>query len=157
MDLVLWKTCQHTRNQHIWIPLIPLRHKTDSHVTHKQTMPFPRAPAEKDHPEDPNQPEEWEKATAPHRDTARCASGLRTPDNDLPHPPTDSPKPLLEVWCTVLERGDDYVASATASPGPKWVLRGTDSILAPGTTPSEGVGETTIQHRVFRGIVHPGD
>ena len=49
-------------------------------------MRLRRARAEKDHPADPNRPEQWEHATAPTRDTALRAAGLRTPDNDPPPP-----------------------------------------------------------------------
>ena len=80
---------------------------------------------------DPNDPEQWEQATAPTRDTALRAAGLRTRD-DLPPPPTDSDHPPPEVWVTVLEDGHYYVVAATAtSPGPKWLIKGRDTMLAP--------------------------
>ena len=95
-----------------------------------------RAPADKDHPADPNCPEQWEQATAPTRDTALRAAGLCTPDNDLPPPPTDSDQPPPEVLVTVLDCGHYYVIAATAtSPGPQWLVKGTDTMLAPGTSP----------------------
>ena len=68
-----------------------------------------------DHPGDPNHPEQWEQGTAPTRDTALRAAGLRTPDDDLPPRPTDSDHPPPEVWVTVLERGHYYVIAATAT------------------------------------------
>ena len=106
VDLVLWRARQHTQGQHVWIPRIEwgqaLTHNTDTNVTRRGTISLRRAPAEKDHPADPNLPEQWEQATAPTRDTALRAAGLRTPDDDLPSQPTDSDHPRPEVWCTVL-------------------------------------------------------
>ena len=113
---------------------------------------------QKDHPADANRPEQWEQATAPTRDTALRAAGLRTPDDDLPLPPTDSDHPSPEVWVTVLERGHYYVIAATAtSPGSQWLVKGTDTMLAPGTAPPGAVGDPTTQHRVFRGVPQPRD
>ena len=137
---MLWRACQHTQGQHVCIPPIEwgqaLTHDTDTNVTCRGTIRLRRAPAEKDHPADPNHPEQWEQATAPTRDTALCAARLCTPDNHLPPPPTDSDHPPPEAWCTVLERGDYYVVAATAtSPGPQWLVKGTDTMLAPGTAP----------------------
>ena len=87
VDLVLWRAPQHERDQRIWIPSIeltqPLTQDTNTY-THKGTTRLRRAPAEKDHPSDANQPEEWEKATRPNRYTALVATGLHTPDDDLP-------------------------------------------------------------------------
>ena len=43
------------------------------------------------------------------------------------------------VWCTVLERGHYYVVAATAtSPGPQWLVKGTDTMLAPGACDRQG-------------------
>ena len=135
-----------------------LTHNTIINVTRRGTVRLRRAPAEKDHQADPNRPEQWEQATAPTRDTALRAAGLCTPDDDLPPPPTDSDHPPLEVWVTVLERGHYYVIAATAtSPGPQWLVKGTDTMLAPGTAPAGAVGDPTTQHRVLRGVLQPGD
>ena len=130
----------------MWIPPIEwgqaLTHDTDINVTRRGTVPLRRAPAEKDHPADPNRPEQWEQATAPTRDTPLRAAGLRTPDDDLLPPPTDSDHPPPEVWVTVLERGHYYVLAATAtSPGPQWLVKGTDTMLAPRTAPTGAVGD----------------
>ena len=107
--LVLWRARQHTQGQHVWIPPIvwsrALTHNTDTNVTRRGTIRLRRATAEKEHPADPSQPEQWEQATASTRDTALRAAGLCTRDDDLPPPPTDSYNPSPEVWCTVLERG----------------------------------------------------
>ena len=85
---MLWRARKHTRGQHIWIPPIEwgqaLTHDTGINVTHQGTVRLRRAPAETDHPADPNRPEQWEQATAPNRDTALRAAGLRTPDDDPP-------------------------------------------------------------------------
>ena len=117
-----------------------------------------RAPREKDHPADPNHPEQWEQATAPTCYTALRAAGLRTLDDDLPPPPTDSDRPPPEVWCTVLERGHYYVVAATAtSPGPQWLVKGTDTMLALGAAPPGAVGDPTTPHRVLRGGFQPGN
>ena len=86
--LVLWRARKHTQGQHIWIPPIEwgqaLTHDTGINVTGPGTVRLRRAPAETDHPADPNRPEQWEQAAAPTRDTALCAAGLRTPDDDRP-------------------------------------------------------------------------
>ena len=91
VDLVLLRARKHTQGQHVWIPPIEwgqaLTHDTDINVTRRGTVRLRRARAEKDHPADPNRPEQWEQATAPTRDTALRAAGLRTPDDDPP-PPT---------------------------------------------------------------------
>ena len=162
VDLMLWRAREHTQGQHVWIPPIKwgqaLTQDTDTNVTRGGTIRLRRAPAEKDHPADPNQPEQWEQATAPSRETALRATGLRAPDDDLPPPPTDSDHPPPEVWCTVLERGHYYVVAATArSPGPQWLVKGTDTMLAPGTAPPGAVGDPTTPHRVLRGVLQPGD
>ena len=102
VDLVLWRACQHAKGQHVWIPPVrwgqALTHGTDTNVTRGGTIRLQRAPAENDHPADPNHPEQWEQATAPTRNTGLRAAGLRTPDNDLPPPPTDSDQPPPEIW-----------------------------------------------------------
>ena len=162
VDLALWRARQHTQGQHVWIPPIEwgqaLTDDSDTNLTRRGTIRLQRAPAEKDHPADTNQPEQWEQATAPTNDTALRAAGLRTPDNDLPHSPTDSDHPAPEVWCTVLERGHYYVVAATAtSPGPQWFVKGTDTMLAPGTSPPVAVGDPTTPHRVLRGVLQPGE
>ena len=91
VDLVLWRARQHAQGQHVLIPPIKwgqaLTHDTDTNVTSRGTTRLRRAPAERDHPADPNHPEQWKQATAPTRDTALRAAGLRTPDDDLPPPP----------------------------------------------------------------------
>ena len=102
VDLVLWRARQHAQGQHVWIPPIEwgqaLTHDTDTNVTRRGTIRLRRGPAERDHPADPNHPERWEHATAPTPDTALRAAGLRTPDDDLPPPPTDSDHLPPEVW-----------------------------------------------------------
>ena len=148
LDLVPWRARQHTQGQHVWIPPIEsgqaLTHDTDTNVTRQGTIRLRRVPAEKDHRADPNHPEQWEQATAPTRNTALRPAGLRTPDDDLPPPPTDSDHPPPEVWCTVLERGHYYVVAATAtSPGRQWLVKGTDTMPAPGTAPPGAVGDPT--------------
>ena len=162
VDLVLWRARKHTKGQHVWIPPIEwgqaLTHDTDINVTRRGTIRLRRAPAERDHPADPNHPEQWEQATALTRDTALRAAGLRTPDDDLPPPPTDTDHPPPEVWCTVLERGHYYVVAATAtSPGPQWLVKGTDTMLAPGAAPPGAVGDPTTPHRVLSGVIQPGN
>ena len=162
VDLVLWRARKHTQGQHVWIPPIELgqalTHDTDINVTRRGTVRLRRALAEKDHPAESNCPEQWEQATAPTRDTALRAAGLRTPGNDPPAPPTDSDHPPPEVWVTVLERGHYYMIAATAtSPGPQWLVKGTDTMLAPGAAPPGAVGDPTTQHRVLRGVLQAGD
>ena len=87
---MLWRARKHTRGQHIWIPPIQwgqaLTHDTGINVTRQGTARLRRAPAETDHPADQNRPDRWEQATAPNRDTALRAAGLRTPDDDPPPP-----------------------------------------------------------------------
>ena len=124
VDLVLWRARHHTQGQHVLIPPIEsgqaLTHDTDTNVTRRGTMRLRRAPAEKDHPADPNHPKQLEQATTPTRDTALRAAGLCTADDDLPAPSTDSDHPPPEVWCTVLECGHYYVVAARAtSPSPQ--------------------------------------
>ena len=162
VNLVLLRARQHAQGQHVLIPPIEwgqaLTHDTDTDVTRRGTTRLRRAPAEKDHPADPNHPEQWEQATAPTRDTALRAAGSRIPDDDLPPPPTDSDHPPPEVWCTVLERGHYYVVAATAtSPGPQWLVKGTDTMLAPEADPPGAVGDPTTPHKVLRGVLQPGD
>ena len=53
---------------------------------------------ENDHPADLSHAEEWEHAIAPTRHTALRAASLRSPDDDLRPPSTDSDHPLPEVW-----------------------------------------------------------
>ena len=90
VDLVLWRARKHTQGQQVWVPPIEwgqaLTHDTGINVTCQGTVRLQRAPAETDHPADPNRPEQWEQATAPARDTALRAASLRTPDDDLPPP-----------------------------------------------------------------------
>ena len=63
---VLWRACQHTQDQRIWIPSIEwgqaLTHNTD---TPKGTTHLQRALAEKDHPADPDYPEQWPPPAPP--------------------------------------------------------------------------------------------
>ena len=162
VDLVLWRARQHAQGEHVWIPPIEwgqaLTHDTDTNVGRRETIRLRRAPAEGDHPADKNNPEQWERATAPTRDTALRAAGLRTADDNLSPLPTDSDHPPPEVWCTVLERGHYFVVAATAtSPGPQWLVKGTDTMLASGTSTAGAVGDPTTPHRVLRGVLQPGD
>ena len=152
---VLWRARQHTQGQHIGIPPIEwgqaLTHDTDTNVTRRGNTRLRRAPAEKDRPADPNHPEQWEQANAPTRDTALQAAGLRTPDDDLRPPPTESDQAPPEVWCTVLERGHYYVVAATAtSPAHNrfWPPRPPVPILSP------PVGKSHCH--VFLGGLDPG-
>ena len=119
VNLVLWGGRQHAKGQHVWIPPIEwgqaLTHDNNTNVTRRGTTRLRRAPVEKDHPADPERPEQWEQATAPTWDTALRAAGLRTPNDDLPAPPTDSDHLPPEVWCTVLEPGHHYVVAPTAT------------------------------------------
>ena len=108
---------------------------------------------EKDRTSDLNHPEQWELATAPNRNTVLRGTGLGFPDDDLPPRPAAKDQPPPEVWCTVLERGHHYVVSAAASPGPQWVIRGTNNMLTPETTPPWAVGEPTTPHRIHRGVL----
>ena len=43
------------------------------------------------------------------------------------------------------------------SPGLQWLVKGTDTMLAPGTAPPGAAGDPTTQHRVLRGVLQPGD
>ena len=162
VDLVLWRARKHIQGQHVWIPPIEwgqaLTHDTDINVIRRGTIHLRRAPAKRDHLADANVPEQWEQATALTRDTALRAAGLCTPDDDLPPPSTDTDHPTPEVWCTVLERGHYQVVAATAtSPGPQWLVKGTDTMLAPEAARPGAIGDPTTPHRVFRGVLQPGD
>ena len=65
---------------------------------------------------------------------------------------------MLEVWCTVLQSGHYYVVAATTtSPGQQWLVKGTDTMLAPRAAPSGAVGNHTTPHKDLRGVVQPGD
>ena len=160
MDLALWRAPQHTQDQHILISPIKwgqaLTHNTDTNVTRRGTTRLRGALAEKDHRADPNHTEQWEQATAPNRDTALRATRDRNTDDNPPPPATDGDQPPPEVWCTVLERGHYYVVSAAASPGPQWVIRETNTMLVPGTTPPRAVEEPSTPHSVLSGILQPG-
>ena len=96
-----------------------------------------------------------------HRTNPRHRPPRRRPPHPRrrpPHAPKDSDHPPPEVWVTVLERGQYYVIAATAtSPGPQWLVKGTDTMLPPGTAPPVAVGDPTTQHRVLRGVLQPGD
>ena len=81
-----------------------LTHDTDMNVTRRGTVRLRRAPAEKDHSADPNLPEQWEQATAPTRDTALRAVGLRTPDDPPPHLQTVT-TPRRRSWLQSLSAG----------------------------------------------------
>ena len=94
VDLVLWRARQHGHGQHVCIPPIEwgqaLTHDTNTNVTGRGTIRLRRARGVNDHPAHPNHPEQREQATAPTPDTALRTAGLRTPDDDLPSPPTES-------------------------------------------------------------------
>ena len=154
VDLVLWRARKHTQGQHVWIPPIEWGHQR--HASRDRTPTTGASGVGP--PSGPDRPEQWEQAPALTRETALRAAGLGTPDDDLPPPPTDSDHPPPEVWVTVLERGHYYVIAATAtSPGPQWLVKGTDTMLAPGTAPPGAVGDPTTQRRVLRGVLQPGD
>ena len=111
-----------------------------------------------DHPADPNHPKQWEQAIAPTCDTALPAAGLRTPDDDLAPPPTDSSQPPPKVWVTVLRRGHYYIVAATAtSTGPQWLVKETNTMLAPEAAPPGAVGNPTSPHPVLSGVLQPED
>ena len=127
VDLVLWRARKHTQGQHFWIPPIEwgqaLTHDTGINVTRQGSVLLRRAPAEMDQPADPNHPEQWEQATAPTRDTALRAAGLRTPDDDLPPPPTDSDHP---PYLRTLSSCDDpsvTVLRLFFSPTDHWIFQ----------------------------------
>ena len=66
--------------------------------------------------------------------------------------------PLPEVWVTVVECGHCYVVAATAtSPGSQWLVKGTDTMLAPGAALPWAVGGPTTPSRVLRGVIKPRD
>ena len=162
VELVLWRVRQRAQGQHVWIPPVEwgqaLTHDTDTNVTRRGTIRLRRTPAENAHPADSNPPEQWKQATAPTRDTALRAAGLRTPADDLPPPPTDSNQPPPEVWVTVLKRGHYYVVAATAtSSGPQWLFKGTDTMLARQAAPPGAIRDPTNPHRVLAGVLQPGD
>ena len=74
------------------------------------------------------------------------------------HVSKNSDHPPPEVWVTVFERGHYYVIAATAmSPGPQWLIQGTDTMFAAETAPPGAVGDPTTQHRVLSGVLQPGD
>ena len=57
----------------------------------------------------------------------------------------------------MLERGHYYVVAATAtSPGPQWLVKGTDTMLASGAAPPGAVGDPITPHKVLRGVLEPG-
>ena len=161
VDVVLWRARQHAQGQHIWIPLI----EWGQALTHE---PKPTSYVEGPHAYDEPQRRRTTQQTrtaqnngnrsAPTRDTTLRAASLRTADNDLPRQPTESDHPPPEVWCTVLERGHYYVVAATAtSSGPQWLVKGTDTMLAPGPAPPKAVGDPTTQHKVLRCVLQPSD
>ena len=41
--------------------------------------------------------------------------------------------------------------------GPQWLIKGTDTMLAPGAAPAGAVGDPTTPHKVLRGVLQPGD
>ena len=49
------------------------------------------------------------------------------------------------------------IAAKATSPGPQWLIQGTDTMYAPETAPPGAVGDPTTQHRVLRGVLQPGD
>ena len=50
------------------------------------------------------------------------------------------------------------VVAATATfPGAQWLVKGTDTMLAPGTAPPGAVGDPTTPHRVLRGVLEAED
>ena len=106
-----------------------------------------------DHPADLNHAEH-KPATPPSAPPA-SASPMTTPP---PPPPTDSDHRPPEVWCTVLERAHYYVMAATAiSPVPQLVIKGTNTMLAPGASPPGAMGDPTNPHNVLRGVLQAGD
>ena len=153
VDLVLWRARKHTQGQHVWIPPIKwgqaLTHDTGINVTRQGTVRLRRAPnARSSGNRQPHQP-----ATLPSAPPASAPQVTTSPP-----PPTDSDHPPPELWVTVLERGHYYVIAATAtSPGPQWLIKGTDSMFTPGTAPPGAVGDPSTQHRVLRGVLQPGD
>ena len=162
VDLVLWRARKHTQGQHVWIPPIEwgqaLTHDTDI----KSRVEGPYA---YDGPQR-KRTTQWTRTarSSGNRPTHQPATPPSAPPASAPQtttpppPPADSDHPPPEVWFTVLERGHYYVIAATAtSPGPQWLVKGTDTMLAPGTAPPGAVGDPTTQHRVLRGVLQPGD
>ena len=60
VDLVLYRARQHTQGQHIWMPPIEwgqaVTHDTATNVTRRGTTRLRGAPAERDHPANPDHP-----------------------------------------------------------------------------------------------------
>ena len=42
-------------------------------------------------------------------------------------------------------------------PGPHWLVKGTDTMLAPEAARPGAVGDPTTPHKVLRGILEPGE
>ena len=91
VDLVLWRARKHTQGQHVWIPPIQVgpgpdtRHRHQRHASRDRTPTT--GPSGEGLASGPEPPRAVGTGTAPTRDTALRAAGLRTPDDDPP-PPT---------------------------------------------------------------------
>ena len=162
VDLVLWRARQHAQGQHVWILPIDrgqaLTLDTDTNVRPRGTIAY----------------DEPQRRTTTQRTRTTRNNGNRPPHQpatppsaplafapqtttSLPHLQTAT-TPLTEVWVTVLECGHYYVVAATATPpGPQWLFKGTDTMLAPGAAPPGAVGDLTTRHRFLRGVLQPGD
>ena len=108
LDLVLWRARKHTQGQHVWIPPIEwgqaLTHDTDINVTRRGTVRLRRAPAEKDHPADPNRPSSGNRP--PHQP----ATPPSAPPASAPQTPT--PPPHLQTVTTRRRRSGLQSSSA---------------------------------------------
>ena len=162
VDLVLWRARQHAQGQQVWIPPIEwgqaLTHDTDTNVTGRGTTRLRQAPAERDRPADPNHPEQWEQATAPTRDTALRAAGLRIPYDDLP-PRTYRQRPSPAGGLAYSPRARALLRSGRHSniPRPTMARQRDRHHARPGAAPPGTVGDSTTPHKVLRGVLQPED
>ena len=91
--------------------------------------------------------------TAPTRDTALCAR-----DDNLP-PPAYRQRPTHAGGLVHSPRARALLRSGRHSnvPGPQRVVKGTDTMPAPGAAPPDAKGDPTTPHKVLRGVLQPGD
>ena len=94
----------------------------------------------------------------PHQPpTPPCAPPASVPPMTTPPPPRDSDHPPPQVWCTVLEPGHYYVVAPTAtSSGPQLVIKGTNTMLAPGAATPGAVGDSTTPLKRPQGRLQAG-
>ena len=159
MDLVLWRACQHTQHQRIWIPSTDwgqaLTHDTDTYTNGGSTR-LQQAHALAD----PNNPEKWEQASAPDPDTALRATSLHTPGDDLP-PPNFGQRAAPAGGLVYRPQTRTLLRSVRSIPRPTTKCpmgpQGLHTMLARGTTRPRAVREPATPDRVLRGILEPGD